>query len=680
MKTITFDETRNANPGKIIIGVRTDNEAETLRFELPALEADQLAVLYWTNGVYGDVATLEDGIWTVDKNMTRESGRIECFVRITHSGNVIWNSQPFELYVVAIPAAEETIEKTYPSAIQQGVEEARSAAQDAQAAADAARESAVGVVTDEAARREAENARLEAEILRESAEAGRVSAESARESAETARVSDENSRSEAESAREIAEAARVNAENSRVAAENERVAAEQGRVAAENERVAAFAGYQGEIDGIKGDVDNIKSGLSIFGNAEKTRIGSTSTKETVSPYARAWAGLACIVNLPEMTNGIIARVNSNLSQGAVMKLQIRDKANFNTVIEECAATKSTEDPRESLIFYLKNSYSGEYFVALENTEKASMPTATGDLNSDVLKASDTRYYKTSLSGSWAVLSSSYSAWLQLSFYSVSVEYETKISELVNRVDNNAANIDEILQRTEDYKRFMFGDLLFVGDSRTAGVYDISDTGYVEKPNYSYPAMVSRIIGANVVNSGMSGATVKNYWDNKPGNIASANATAAFIWIGINDIFKNPDYFSGTVEDVNTETYTDYHDFPDTSCGNLGKIISYVKETNPLSKIFVMTLDQEYNEGGTFRNECIKANEKIKDIANYFGCEVIDLYNDEKLQYATGRNLYWGIGGCHMTTLGYLRVAKVCVDSLDSLPDSSVKYVGVSIQS
>ena len=220
---------------------------------------------------------------------------------------------------------------------------------------------------------------------------------------------------------------------------------------------------------------------------------------------------------------------------------------------------------------------------------------------------------------------------------------------------------------------MYDKILCVGDSRTAGSYDNATTTLQEYERYCLCNMLAKMTNANVVNAGVGGATTITYWTNQPSKfIECENADAVFIWIGINDIYMNSEKFNGTVDDVNLDTYQDYNNFPNTSCGALGKIIMKAKEQNPTATIYVCTLDQVVY----ILDSVAKANKQIKEVANALGCQIVDLYNDELLQNATGRDIYWGVEGCHMTTLGYNRVASLFKRALNT---SGKKYVGVTIK-
>lgn len=259
------------SPRAVVVGMERDNKVFTLRFEgLPAYPGGT-AYLHIDFGSAGaDSIEIVDGLAEITRNITQHEGEKTAYVEIIANNDVVWHSDRMLIYVNPLPPVDEKIEQAYPTAFEQALAQtAADKAAAAKSAADAAA-TAAGIVTDEAARQDAERKRVKAEAARETAEANRkqaetariqemaealesvagvenvvraneqqrVLAENARAGAEALRVQEERRRETAETARAEAERQRESMETSRQAAETARNAAESGRATAEKNRVS----------------------------------------------------------------------------------------------------------------------------------------------------------------------------------------------------------------------------------------------------------------------------------------------------------------------------------------------------------------------------------------------------------------------------------------------------------
>ena len=128
MQTVRFIG-RVAKPRTIKVGVELDNNVETIQFELPHIADGQLSVLYWTDGAgHADADSLTAGRWTISNTMTQYPGEILCYITIWDGDTKRWHSEVFVAEIPALPNTEGTIDQTYPSAIQAGVEAAAASA------------------------------------------------------------------------------------------------------------------------------------------------------------------------------------------------------------------------------------------------------------------------------------------------------------------------------------------------------------------------------------------------------------------------------------------------------------------------------------------------------------------------------------------------------------------------
>lgn len=245
-------------PRAVVVGMERDNKVFTLRFEGLPVYPGGTAYLHIDFGSAGaDSIEIVDGLAEITRNITQHEGGKTAYVEIIANNDVVWHSDLMLIYVNPLPMVDKKIEQAYPTAFEQALAQtAADKAAAAKSAADAAA-TAAGIVTEEAARQDAESKRVEAETARGKAEETRTEHERLRENAESERVKAENARKTAEANREQAETAReqetaealesvTGAENAvrsneqqRMLAERTRAAQEQARQSAEQSRVQA---------------------------------------------------------------------------------------------------------------------------------------------------------------------------------------------------------------------------------------------------------------------------------------------------------------------------------------------------------------------------------------------------------------------------------------------------------
>lgn len=121
MITIRFSG-RTPTPNNYKIGMETDQDAETLRFDLPQIADDQTAQLMMLlpDGT-PDALNIRDGMAVVPAAMAEQPGRIRAWVEI-EGGGIAWNSEMLYLDVGDLPPISEHIQRTYPTAIQEALD------------------------------------------------------------------------------------------------------------------------------------------------------------------------------------------------------------------------------------------------------------------------------------------------------------------------------------------------------------------------------------------------------------------------------------------------------------------------------------------------------------------------------------------------------------------------------
>lgn len=194
---------------------------------------------------------------------------------------------------------------------------------------------------------------------------------------------------------------------------------------------------------------------------------------------------------------------------------------------------------------------------------------------------------------------------------------------------------------------VFNNILCIGDSLTAGVFDYSENGggFGIRSQYSYPTQLAKLTGCNVTNWGISGATTQSWYENKVSISKWQHYDCAIINLGANDIEKNG---------VTASSSKQY----------LQKIIDKLKEDNSNIKIFLMTVvpayynkDKKwYSTINQTRYELSKANEN---------CYFVDLSKYSE----TGDEVYhYG----HLTAIGYRKEAEEIVAYISKIIAENMK--------
>lgn len=211
---------------------------------------------------------------------------------------------------------------------------------------------------------------------------------------------------------------------------------------------------------------------------------------------------------------------------------------------------------------------------------------------------------------------------------------------------------------------MFTRGLCIGDSITEGAFD-HNGGQVGIKKYSYPSVLERITGIDIVNAGISGLTAKTWyeasidsntqwgrwvnnewvWHVSPetadGDVVSealdySGYDFAIIHLGINDIYLMSDEATLDETIATFETY-------------IYNIIHKLKTANTGIKVFLCTIIPSYAVPGNTDFEAI--NEKIREIATATeDVFLIDLNEYSECREGTPYSYK------HLTALGYHKMA------------------------
>lgn len=239
---------------------------------------------------------------------------------------------------------------------------------------------------------------------------------------------------------------------------------------------------------------------------------------------------------------------------------------------------------------------------------------------------------------------------------------------------------------------VFSRCLCIGDSITEGVFNYSGGQTVIK-KYSYPRVLKRITGIDVVNAGVGGLTAKTWyeasinsdtqygtwvngewvWHMSPetaeGDVVSkfldySGFDFSIIHLGINDI-----YMMG--EATLDETITTFET-------NIYNIINKLKTSNTGIKIFLCTIIPSYAYPGNTDYEAM--NEKIREIAN--STDDVFLVDLNLYSKCAANTPYSNI---HLTAIGYHKMATeikalisyVIKNNLEKF--KTVQFIGTELQ-
>ena len=211
----------------------------------------------------------------------------------------------------------------------------------------------------------------------------------------------------------------------------------------------------------------------------------------------------------------------------------------------------------------------------------------------------------------------------------------------------------------DYKGneiLAFSRGICIGDSVTEGTLDHSE-GTMNKAGMSYPALLKRMTGIDIVNAGIAGTTsgtwydtsldssvnwgdwVNNewFWREPQGTALNyAGYDFAIIHLGINDI--------GNMGDTPIDTLTTQFET------NINKIVTKLRDNNNRIKIFIATIIPSY--ATNYNENYKKLNEKIREIAEASNdIYLLDLNAYSNLTAHPAYNVW------HPTPLGYVKLAE-----------------------
>ena len=243
----------------------------------------------------------------------------------------------------------------------------------------------------------------------------------------------------------------------------------------------------------------------------------------------------------------------------------------------------------------------------------------------------------------------------LYLHHVTLSFITSVTTYTDGSSSGTTTSSPISYKGNEIQAFKRG--ICIGDSVTEGVLDNSE-GNFKRKGMSYPAVLKRLTGLDIVNAGIAGATsgtwyeysldstngngdwVNNEWvwqQSQGTSLDYSGFEFAIIHLGINDV-------NYKAEDVTVEAMLEEYKI------NINNIITKLKENNKGIKIFIATIIPSYAkaENPVFNSMIDKINEFVEDTENAY---LLDLNAYSFLATHDAYNVW------HPTALGYAKLGE-----------------------
>ena len=204
----------------------------------------------------------------------------------------------------------------------------------------------------------------------------------------------------------------------------------------------------------------------------------------------------------------------------------------------------------------------------------------------------------------------------------------------------------------------------IGDSLSSGEFESMDSngnkGYHDYFEYSWGQVLARMCGSKCFNFSRGGMTAKEYCESFADSMRFWDPQYAcqcyIIALGVNDI-HNMGQEIGSVDDIKE----DYTQNAKTFAGYYAQIIQRIKEIQPRSKFFLMTMPKE--EGRRIQKKSEDHRKILFELSDYFdNTYIIDLYEYGPVYDEEFRKKFY-MGG-HMNPMGYVLTAHIVASYID----------------
>lgn len=205
----------------------------------------------------------------------------------------------------------------------------------------------------------------------------------------------------------------------------------------------------------------------------------------------------------------------------------------------------------------------------------------------------------------------------------------------------------------------------IGDSLSSGEFESMDAnglkGYHDMYEYSWGQYMARMVGAKVFNFSCGGMSARVFWNEfgkKCGCFDEKNVCQAYILaLGVNDARSIE---LGTLADLNEENFY-APDQPETFANYYGKILLKLRQMQPKSRIFLMSMPR-YGEP-VHDEQAARHAELLHSFAAHFPfMYVLDFYKYAPV-YDDAFHKQFYLGG-HLNPMGYMLTAKMTASYID----------------
>lgn len=221
---------------------------------------------------------------------------------------------------------------------------------------------------------------------------------------------------------------------------------------------------------------------------------------------------------------------------------------------------------------------------------------------------------------------------------------------------------------------IFRNIGCIGDSLASGEHEShkdGERGYHDYFEHSWGQYIARACGSTVHNFSCGGLTAAGFlkhaapggWERFNVHDPDKKCEAYIIALGVNDVIRmeRGEGVFGSIDDVHPDCPEQN---ADSFAGNMGKIISMIKEIQPKARVFLMTMPRGIYDYPLDEDHPRNRHQRLMyELAEKFEFTyVIDLRKYGPVYDGDFRKKFY-LGG-HMNSMGYLLTAKYVMSYID----------------
>ena len=205
----------------------------------------------------------------------------------------------------------------------------------------------------------------------------------------------------------------------------------------------------------------------------------------------------------------------------------------------------------------------------------------------------------------------------------------------------------------------------IGDSLSSGEFESMDgnglKGYHDMYEYSWGQYMARMVGAKVYNFSCGGMSARGFWNefgNKCGCFDVQNACQAYILaLGVNDAHSIE---LGSLSDLNEQNFYAPNQ-PETFANYYGKILLKLRQMQPKSRIFLMSMPR--TDDPVHNEQAERHAALLHDFAAHFPFMYVIDFTKYAPVYDEAFRKQFNLGG-HLNPMGYMLTAKMTAAYID----------------